>query len=199
MDYMYKPVTVKWLRVEEGGAAFDVGGTELHFKQRAGQIGTEDWQWCHLLGSARSWCWSSPEGVHLQAPNEYFLQTASEADSYSAAEGISRHSCTCGSPQLVLFLSQLKPGHVPTNLFNIIFSSRRTSPPLWLAIGFVFRRSQVEMSAQWLFFVFSSLRKMQDRILNQATTTSCHILYSSVFIDNSAFDGIFYDLLTVFK
>ena len=42
MDYMYKPVTVKWLRVEEGGAAFDVGGTELHFKQRAGQIGTED-------------------------------------------------------------------------------------------------------------------------------------------------------------
>lgn len=34
---IYKLVTVKWLRVEEGGAAFDVGCTELYCKHRVGQ------------------------------------------------------------------------------------------------------------------------------------------------------------------
>jgi hypothetical protein len=127
-------------------------------------IASSVWDKSGLRAGSGAICWALREAYVGPRPKasiyrrqiSAFSRLLQEANSYSASQGISRYSCTCGSPQLVLFLSQVNPGHVPTTLFNIIFSWR-TSPSRWLAIGFVFRRSQVEFSAQWLFLVFSSL------------------------------------------
>jgi hypothetical protein len=120
---MFKPVTVKRLRVSGVEKSLWCWRHWIALLQGVGQTETATVWWCHLLGSARSCFWSSPD---VQAPNKLFLENYSDTDSCLAAQYISRLSCT---HSWSLSWARWIQYTCPRPVFNIVLSSRRTSPP----------------------------------------------------------------------